>query len=60
MARRSPFTQMQRRIGRKELGPKILAEVPVVLVAFDLLEHKRRGCARAAARMAARANWSGS
>jgi len=34
-----PFTQMQRRIGRKELGPKILAEVPVVLVAFDLLEH---------------------
>ena len=33
-----PFTQMQRRIGRKELGPKILAEVPVVLMAFDLLE----------------------
>ena len=35
-----PFTQMQRRIGRKELGPKILSEVPVVLVAFDLLEYK--------------------
>src|SRR4029077_2910550 len=34
-----PFAQMQRRIGRKELGPKILAEAPVVLVAFDLLEH---------------------
>lgn len=34
-----PFTQMQRRIGRRALGPKILAEVPVVLVAFDLLEH---------------------
>jgi ATP-dependent DNA ligase len=34
-----PFTQMQRRIGRKELGGKILTEVPVVLVAFDLLEH---------------------
>jgi DNA ligase-1 len=34
-----PFTQMQRRIGRKELGAKILAEVPVVLVAFDLVEH---------------------
>jgi DNA ligase-1 len=33
-----PFTQMQRRIGRKELGAKILSEVPVVLVAFDLLE----------------------
>jgi ATP-dependent DNA ligase len=34
-----PFGQMQRRIGRKELGAKILAEVPVVLLAFDLLEH---------------------
>ncbi len=34
-----PFAQMQRRIGRKVLGPKILAEVPVVLVGFDLLEH---------------------
>jgi ATP-dependent DNA ligase len=34
-----PFTQMQRRIGRKELGPKILSEVPVALVVFDLLEH---------------------
>ena len=33
-----PFAQMQRRIGRKVLGPKILAEVPVVLVAYDLLE----------------------
>jgi len=35
-----PFAQMQRRIGRKVLGPKILAEVPVVLVAFDLLEFR--------------------
>jgi DNA ligase-1 len=35
-----PFAQMQRRIGRKELGAKILAEVPVVLLAFDLLEHE--------------------
>ncbi|MBA3317854.1 MAG: ATP-dependent DNA ligase [Gemmatimonadales bacterium] len=33
-----PFAQMQRRIGRKVLGRKILAEVPVVLVAYDLLE----------------------
>jgi DNA ligase-1 len=33
-----PFAQMQRRIGRKQLGPKILAEVPAVLVAYDLLE----------------------
>ena len=29
---------MQRRIGRKVLGRKILSEVPVVLVAYDLLE----------------------
>jgi DNA ligase-1 len=33
-----PFAQMQRRIGRKVLGPKILAEVPIVLLAYDLLE----------------------
>jgi DNA ligase 1 len=33
-----PFAQMQRRIGRKSLGAKILAEVPVVLLAYDLLE----------------------
>jgi DNA ligase 1 len=33
-----PFAQMQRRIGRKVLGPKILSEVPVVLLAWDLLE----------------------
>ncbi len=33
-----PFAQMQRRIGRKVLGAKILADVPVVLVAYDLLE----------------------
>jgi DNA ligase-1 len=32
------FAQLQRRIGRKKLGPKVLAEVPVVLVAYDLLE----------------------
>jgi DNA ligase-1 len=33
-----PFAQLQRRIGRKNLGRKILGEVPVVLVAYDLLE----------------------
>jgi DNA ligase 1 len=33
-----PFAQMQRRIGRKTLGRKILGEVPVVLLAYDLLE----------------------
>jgi DNA ligase 1 len=33
-----PFAQLQRRIGRKNLGRKVLDEVPVVLVAYDLLE----------------------
>jgi DNA ligase-1 len=33
-----PFAQLQRRIGRKNLGQKILDEVPVTLVAYDLLE----------------------
>ena len=33
-----PFAQMQRRIGRKALDRKILSEVPVFLVAYDLLE----------------------
>ncbi len=33
-----PFAQMQRRIGRRALSRKILAEVPVVLLAYDLLE----------------------
>jgi DNA ligase 1 len=33
-----PFAQMQRRIGRKILGARILADVPVVLIAYDLLE----------------------
>jgi DNA ligase-1 len=33
-----PFAQLQRRIGRKTLGPKILREVPAVLLCYDLLE----------------------
>ena len=33
-----PFAQLQRRIGRKSLGATLLSEVPVVLVAYDLLE----------------------
>ena len=33
-----PFAQLQRRIGRKTVGKTILAEVPVVLVAYDVLE----------------------
>ncbi len=32
------FAELQRRIGRKEVGKRLLTEVPCVLVAFDLLE----------------------
>ncbi|HEY3780986.1 MAG TPA: ATP-dependent DNA ligase [Fimbriimonadaceae bacterium] len=32
------FAELQKRIGRKIVGKKLLADVPVVLVAFDLLE----------------------
>ncbi len=35
-----PFAQLQRRIGRKTLGKKILSEVPVVLLSYDLLEYE--------------------
>ena len=37
-----PFAQMQRRIGRKTLGRRILEEVPIVLIAYDLLEDEGR------------------
>jgi DNA ligase-1 len=33
-----PFAVMQRRIGRKQLGKKILADVPARFIAFDVLE----------------------
>ncbi len=33
-----PFAELQRRIGRKTLTPKLLREIPVVLLAYDLLE----------------------
>ena len=33
-----PFSELQRRIGRKKVGKKLLKEVPVVFVAYDLLE----------------------
>lgn len=33
-----PFAQLQKRIGRKAIGKKLLAEVPVALAAYDLLE----------------------
>lgn len=33
-----PFAVLQKRIGRKTVGAKLLAEAPVVFLAFDLLE----------------------
>ncbi|HEX7180620.1 MAG TPA: ATP-dependent DNA ligase [Thermoanaerobaculia bacterium] len=33
-----PFAMLQRRIGRKKLTEKVLAEAPAVFVAYDLLE----------------------
>ena len=33
-----PFAQLQRRIGRKTLSRKLLQEVPVVLLTYDLIE----------------------
>jgi len=37
-----PFAELQKRIGRKTLGPKLLREIPVVLLAYDLLEWQGR------------------
>lgn len=31
-----PFSQLQKRLGRKTIGEELLAEVPVILVAYDL------------------------
>ena len=33
-----PFAELQRRIGRKTVGKKLLAEVPCLFLAYDLLE----------------------
>ena len=37
-----PFTELQKRIGRKNLTAKILAEVPVILQTYDILEYDGR------------------
>lgn len=34
-----PFADLQKRLGRKTLSAKLLRELPVVLVTYDLLEH---------------------
>lgn len=36
--RPAPFARLQQRIGRKTLGPKVLAAAPVGFIAYDLLE----------------------
>jgi DNA ligase-1 len=36
----APFQRLQQRIGRKTLTRRILAESPVVFVAYDLLQHR--------------------
>jgi len=36
--RPAPFAQLQRRLGRKRPGRRLLAECPAVLLAYDLLE----------------------
>src|SRR5262249_12280159 len=35
-----PFGMLQKRIGRKSVTKSILAEVPVVIMAYDLIEHE--------------------
>jgi len=35
-----PFAKLQQRIARRTLTKKVLAEVPVVFVAYDLIEHE--------------------
>ena len=36
----APFCELQRRLGRKKVGPKLRKEVPVVFMAYDLLEQE--------------------
>ncbi len=37
-----PFAELQRRLGRKRVGPKLRREVPVLFLAYDLLEEEGR------------------
>lgn len=37
-----PFAELQKRIGRKTFGAKLLRDIPVVLLAYDLLEWEGR------------------
>ncbi|MFT5961033.1 MAG: DNA ligase-1 [Burkholderiaceae bacterium] len=35
----APFSELQKRLGRKTLSAKLLAELPAVLIAYDVLEY---------------------
>ena len=35
-----PFAELQKRIGRKSVGKKLLADVPVIFMAYDIMEHE--------------------
>src|SRR5690606_14152257 len=35
-----PFGELQKRIGRKTVPKRLLTEAPVILMAYDLLEHQ--------------------
>jgi DNA ligase-1 len=37
-----PFSELQKRLGRKTIGAEMLREIPVILVAYDLLYAKGR------------------
>lgn len=37
-----PFAELQKRIGRKTLGAKLLRDIPVVLLVYDILEWEGR------------------
>jgi DNA ligase-1 len=49
-----PFAALQKRLGRKNPGRKVMTESPVIFLAFDLLEFAGVGLARAASRGAPR------
>ncbi len=38
--RPAPFSELQRRIGRKTVSSRLLQDFPVLLLAYDLLEHE--------------------
>ena len=40
--RAQPFAELQKRIGRKTVGAKLMRDVPVVLLAYDILEWEGR------------------